>query len=211
MHALPAPRRVRARLRPGPGGIVRLRDGRTALVRRARPGDRDAVQRFVRELSPLARRRRFFGAVAELSPAQLDRLTGVQDPRDLSLVALAVNAGEPRIVAMAQYASAGSQPAELAVVVADAWQRQGLGERLLKMLLARAAEAGLRAMSGSVLAENEPMLALAAKLGFETSGDGHPNSVRVTRPLPPPRRAAWLAEPLRRLVSQRPAVLAAAA
>jgi acetyltransferase len=211
MHALPAPRRVRARLRPGPGGIVRLRDGRTALVRRARPGDRDAVQRFVRELSPLARRRRFLGAVAELSPAQLDRLTGVQDPRDLSLVALAVNAGEPRIVAMAQYASAGSQPAEFAVVVADAWQRQGLGERLLKMLLARAAEAGLRAMSGSVLAENEPMLALAAKLGFETSGDGHPNSVRVTRPLPPPRRAAWLAEPLRRLVSQRPAVLAAAA
>jgi acetyltransferase len=211
MHALPAPRRVRARLRPGPGGIVRLRDGRTALGGRARPGDRDAVQRFVRELSPLARRRRFFGAVAELSPAQLDRLTGVQDPRDLSLVALAVNAGEPRIVAMAQYASAGSQPAEFAVVVADAWQRQGLGERLLKMLLARAAEAGLRAMSGSVLAENEPMLALAAKLGFETSGDGHPNSVRVTRPLPPPRRAAWLAEPLRRLVSQRPAVLAAAA
>jgi acetyltransferase len=211
MHALPAPRRVRARLRPGPGGIVRLHDGRTALVRRARPGDRDAVQRFVRELSPLARRRRFFGAVAELSPAQLDRLTGVQDARDLSLVALAVNAGEPRIVAMAQYAFDDPHPAEFAVVVTDAWQRQGLGERLIELLLARAAEAGVRAMSGSVLAENLPMLGLAAKRGFDVAGDGHPNSVRVTRPLHSPRRAAWLAEPLRRFVPQRPAVLAAAA
>jgi acetyltransferase len=211
MHAAHRSGRQRARLRASPGRLVRLRDGRAVVVRSARPADAGAVQQFVRELSPLARRRRFFGALSELSPAQLDRLTGAQNPRDLSLVALSAHAGEPRIVAMAQYASAGSQPAEFAVVVADAWQRQGLGERLIELLLARAAAAGLRAMSGSVLAENEPMLALAAKLGFDASGDGHPHSVRVTRPLPPPRRAAWLAEPLRRLVSQRPAVLAAAA
>ncbi|HSD40667.1 MAG TPA: GNAT family N-acetyltransferase [Burkholderiales bacterium] len=210
MHALPGAPRARIRLRPRPGGIVRLRDGRSALVRRARPADREAVQQFVRELSPLARRRRFFGAVSELSPGQLDRLTRVQDPRDLSLVALSANAGASRIVAMAQYAAADPQPAEFAVVVADAWQRQGLGERLLEMLLAGAAESGMRSMSGSVLAENRPMLALAAKLGFDASGDGHPDSVRVQRPLLPPR-PAWFLEPLQRLVTGRPAALTAPA
>jgi acetyltransferase len=211
MHALSAARRVRARLRPGPGGIARLRDGRMALVRRARPADREAVQRFVRELSPLARRRRFFGALVELSPAQLDRLTGAQDPRNLSLVALSVNAGEPRVVAMAQYASADPQPAEFAVVVADAWQRQGLGERVLEMLLDRAAEAGVRAMSGAALAENGPMLALAAKLGFAVAEDRDPDLVQLGKPLPPPRRAAWLPEPLQRLATRRPAAFPAPA
>jgi acetyltransferase len=182
-----------------------------ALVRRARPADREAVQRFVRELSPLARRRRFFGAVAELSPAQLDRLTAVQDPRNLSLVALSVNAGEARVVAMAQYASADSEPAEFGVVVADDWQRQGLGERLLEMLLARAAEAGVRAMSGAVLAENGPMLALAVKLGFAVAEDRDPDLVQLGKALPPARRAAWLAEPLRRLAARRRAAFPAPA
>ena len=211
MHAAPDARLVRARLRASPGGILQLRDGRAAAVRPARPADAQAVQRFVRELSPRARRLRFLGAVAELSPAQLDVLTGAEDPRDLSLVALSANAGGPRIVAMAQYASGDPPAAEFAVVVADAWQRQGLGERLLGMLLARAAEVGVRAMNGFVLADNWPMLALAAKLGFAAAEDGDPNLVRVDRPLPPPRRAVWFAEQLRRLVTRRPAAIAAPA
>jgi acetyltransferase len=202
---------ARDRLRASPGGILRLRDGRAAAVRPALPADAAAVQRFVGHLSPLARRRRFLGAVAELSPAQLDRLTGVQNPQDLSLVALSANAGTPRIVAMAQYAPGEPPAAEFAVVVADAWQRQGLGERLLGMLLARAPEVGLRALSGFVLADNWPMLALAAKLGFAAVESDDPHLVRVDRPLPQPRRAVWFVEQLRRLVTRRPAAIAAPA
>jgi acetyltransferase len=209
MHAL-SPRIVRARLRPGRGGILRLRDGRTALVRSVRPDDAEAVQRFVRALSPAARRRRFFGAIAELSPGQLDRLTVVRDPRDASLVALSAHAGEPRIVGLAQYASDGALAAEFALVVADDWQGQGLGARLLGMLLARAAEAGLRTMTGSVLAENGPMLALAAHLGFAVSPGGDRHVVNVAQPLPPARRAAGLAHWLRELLATRlPVVLTA--
>ncbi len=193
---------ARDRLRAGPGGILRLRDGRAAAIRPALPADGAAVQRFVRELSPLARRRRFLGAVAELAPDQLDRLTRVRDPRDLALVALSANAGMPRIVAMAQYASDDPPAAECAVVVADAWQRQGLGERLLEMLLARAAEMGLRAMSGFVLGDNWPMLALTAKLGFDSVESDDRHLVRVARPLPQPRCGAAFVERLRRLIAR---------
>jgi len=211
MHAAHHAGRHRARLRASPGRLVRLRDGRAVVVRSARPADGAAVQRFVRELSPLARRRRFFGALSELSPAQLDRLVGAQGPRALSLVALSANEGEPRIVAMAQYAHDESEAAEFAVVVADAWQRQGLGARLLELLLERAAVAGVRVMNGFALAENGPMLDLAAKLGFVAAEDRDPDLVRLERPLPPPRRVIWVAEQMRRLVARRPAAIAAPA
>ena len=213
MHAAHRSGRHRARLRASPGRLVRLRDGRAVVVRSAKRADGEAVQQFVRELSPLARRRRFFGALSELSPAQLDRLTGAQNPRDLSLVALSAHAGEPRIVAMAQYATDDPGAAEFAVVVADAWQRQGLGARLLELLLGRAAEAGVQVMSGHVLAENGPMLALAARLGFALTEDRDPDLVRLERPLPPSRRAGWFAGQFRRLVTSRassPAIVALA-
>jgi acetyltransferase len=211
MHAPHRSGRHRARLRASPGRLVRLRDGRAVVVRSAKRADGEAVQQFVRELSLLARRRRFFGALSELSPVQLDRLTGAQNPRDLSLVALSAHAGEPRIVAMAQYATDDPVAAEFAVVVADAWQRQGLGARLLELLLGRAAEAGVQVMNGFVLPENGPMLALAARLGFALTDDRDPDLVRLERPLPPRRRANWIATQIRRLVMQRPVGLAALA
>jgi acetyltransferase len=213
MHAAHRSGRRRARLRASPGRLVRLRDGRAVVVRSAQRADGEAVQRFVRELSPLARRRRFFGALSELSPAQLDRLTGARSPRDLSLVALSAHADDPRIVAMAQYATDDPGAAEFAVVVADAWQRQGLGARLLELLLGRAAEAGVQVMNGYALAENAPMLALAARLGFAAAEDRDPDLVRLERLLPPPRRVGWFAEQFRRLVTSRassPAIVALA-
>jgi acetyltransferase len=180
---------------------ARLPDGRAVLVRAARPADAPAVQTFVRWLSPLARRRRFLGAVSELSPAQLDRLTRVQDPRDLSLVALAGGAEGGPIVAMAQYVRDDPASAEFALVVADAWQGQGLGMRLLERLLAHAGEAGVRKMSGFVLADNVPMRALAARFGFDSAQDGDPELVRVERRLAPPPPPNRFAERVRRLVA----------
>jgi acetyltransferase len=211
MHAAHPSGRHRARLRASPGRLVRLRDGRAVVVRSAKRADGEAVQQFVRELSPLARRRRFFGALSELSPAQLERLTGAQNPRALSLVALSAHAGEPRIVAMAQYATEDPGAAEFAVVVADAWQRQGLGARLLELLLGRAAEAGVQVMNGYALAENAPMLALAARLGFALTDDRDPGLVRLERPLPPSRGARWVADRLRQFVACRPVAVAAPA
>jgi acetyltransferase len=181
--------------------MVWLRDGRAAAVRPARPADGAAVQQFVRGLSALARRRRFLGAIAELSPAQLDRLTHPRDPRDLSLLALAAGTDGVQIVGMAQYAIDDPSSAEFAVVVADAWHHHGLGERLLEILLASAAAAGVKVVEGFVLPENAPMLALAAKLGFGFTPAADPALVRIEKPLPPRRPASWILALLRRLVA----------
>jgi acetyltransferase len=167
------------------GTIQRTADGRAVAVRPARAADRDAVQRFVQALSPLARRRRFFGAVSELAPDQLDRLTQVRDPREIALVALAHAPEGARVVAMAQCADADAAEGEIAVVVADAWQRQKLGARLVDMLTAHAAASGIATLHAEVLAENWPMLALLAGRGFELEDYPGPQIVRARRVVPP--------------------------
>ena len=164
--------------------IVALRDGRIAQLRSARPDDRDAVQRFVRGLSAESRRRRFFGPVAELSSDHLDGLTRARDPRELALVAEDPDA--TRIVGLAQYVLGDEGEAEFAVVVADDWQRLGLGRCLLDGLAARAATRGIGTLSGIVLAENWPMLAFAAAAGFDLAEDRDPQFVQVSRRLAPP-------------------------
>jgi acetyltransferase len=175
---------------------VVLRDGRTAVLRPARPADRDAVQQFVRGLSPSARRRRFFGPVAELAPDQLDRVTRVCLPEAFALVAVDATAAVPRIVALAQYALEDGREAEFAVVVADDWQRLGLGKLLLEALLSVAAAAGVHAMNGLVMAENWPMLGLAAAAGFDLEDGGDPHTVSTRKRLSPAQAGGivgWLA------------------
>ncbi len=57
--------------------------------------------------------------------------------------------------------------AEIALIVRSDRARQGIGERLLRAALARAAERGLGRLEALVLYENTPMLRLARKVGFE--------------------------------------------
>src|SRR5512139_3446924 len=47
---------------------MHLNDGRSVLVRPVLPQDADLQQAFVRQLSPLSRRRRFHGPMVELPP-----------------------------------------------------------------------------------------------------------------------------------------------
>lgn len=165
---------------PFVNSIITARDGRRATVRELRAADAPLVQQFVRALSPRSRRSRFFGPVRELSPVQLERMTRFDGSTGLGLAAVI---GGDVIVAIAQHAVCDPQAAELAVVVADDWQRQGMGERLVRMLLAHAARTGIAAMHGFVAVANQPMLALASKLGFAFEEDADPGLVRIEKPL----------------------------
>lgn len=162
--------------------FITARDGRRATVRPVRSADAPLVQEFVRGLSPESRRKRFFGPVRELSPAQLERMTRFNGSTGFGLVVV-IEESPPRIVGIAQHAMPEPPDAELAVVVADDWQRQGIGEVLVRILLAHAARAGIAAMHGFVAVANQPMLALASKLGFVFEEDTDPGLVRIEKPL----------------------------
>jgi RimJ/RimL family protein N-acetyltransferase len=56
--------------------------------------------------------------------------------------------------------------AEVGLIVRSDLKRTGIGELLLREMLARSAQQGLETLSGLVLSENRAMLRLAAKIGF---------------------------------------------
>ena len=166
-----------------PARIVRLRDGRRVTLRIARPEDVSAVQQFVRGLSERSRRNRFFAPVRELSPDQLNRVMRSHPPGELAFVGETTEGAGSRIVAMAQYAACEPLEAEFAVVVDDAWQRQGLGIQLLGVLAEHASRAGLAALGGFVLADNWPMLRLLARLDYELVTDRDQYLIRAVKSL----------------------------
>lgn len=57
--------------------------------------------------------------------------------------------------------------AEIGLIVRSDLKHRGIGEFLLRNVLARAARHGVTTLSASVLRENRPMLRLAAKIGYE--------------------------------------------
>lgn len=80
-----------------------------------------------------------------------------------------------RVVAVAECAwePGGTDPPELAIMVADAWQRRGLGRRTLGGLVRRCAEAGLTTFRAEYLHSNPAVRPLAAAVA------GRDWSVRV--------------------------------
>jgi acetyltransferase len=55
---------------------------------------------------------------------------------------------------------------EFAIVVADAWQGQGLGKQLMLLLIAEARARGHRLMTGEILSQNAGVRGLMVSLGF---------------------------------------------
>lgn len=147
-------------------------------LRSLQPADAALVQQFVRDLSPSSRLERFFTPINELSPAQLLRITS---GRGLSLAAVV---GHEKIVGLAEYFRVRRDEVEFAVVVADDWQGQGLGEQLLRALLEHAGRAGVERVGGVTRIGNRPMRALARKLGFDIARDEDPELLRMQRATP---------------------------
>jgi len=151
------------------------RNGTRVQVRPIRPEDASREQRFVEGLSEQSRFFRFFYRMQQLTPAMLARFTQVDYDRELALIALVPDASGVEgtaIVGVARYIeNADRASAEYAVVVADAWHREGIGRALMHRLIAAARRKGLKRLEGVVLRENATMLQFVAQLGFTTRED----------------------------------------
>ncbi|HSD43734.1 MAG TPA: GNAT family N-acetyltransferase [Burkholderiales bacterium] len=148
--------------------VWHARDGERVLVRPVHPQDLELAQAFVRELSPESRYNRFHGTMKELTPGMARWATHVDYDRHMALIAVVYGDGREIEIGAARYVvRADGETAEFAVAVADTWQGQGLGARLLSDLTRVAAGRGLRWIEGEVLASNRGMLALARRLGFD--------------------------------------------
>ena len=156
-------------IHPYPADLVdrwELAGGLRVLVRPIRPEDAEMEASFVRSLSDHARHFRFGVALRELTREMLVRFTQIDYDRELALLGLVERDGRETEIAVARYARTGPGSADVAMVVADAWQGKGIGRRLLVRLLDVGRARGISRFEGEMLAENEPIRGLLASLGF---------------------------------------------
>jgi acetyltransferase len=114
------------------------------------------------------------------SAEELRRFTDIDSDRETALIALTSTNGRERQVGVARYVRDESAPgeAEFAIVLADDWQRRGLGRKLLVSLIDDAKRQGVRRLIGTTLSHNEGMLRLARRLGFSLARN--PGSASIT-------------------------------
>jgi len=70
--------------------------------------------------------------------------------------------------------------AEIAFLVVDAYQGQGIGTILMRHLAVLARDAGLQELIAEVLPENTAMLKLFKKFGFRPDSKGSPQVIHLT-------------------------------
>lgn len=156
-----------------------LHDGTRVVIRPIRPEDRQIEKDFVHNLSDESRYFRFFNAVRDLSETALTRFTQVDYDREMALIAVISENGAETEIGVARYAmNQDGRSCEFAIVVADAWQRKGIGSKLMHSLMDAARSRGLETMEGWILSGNGRMLALMDGLGFTIEASAGDASLR---------------------------------
>lgn len=148
--------------------------GHTLLVRRLQPHDAPLLVRFFHGLSFQTRWQRFFRTYQGISPLwvrrEARRIAAIRPQRQLALIALWTPPARrhPQMVAGIQLVRTvrhGIQ-AEVGMVVADAFQRQGVGLELLRIGCEQAKAEGITQLVAVMHAENSGMWRTLNKLGY---------------------------------------------
>ena len=141
-----------------------LETGRPILIRPIAATDKALLVDGLTRLSPETRRLRFLSAKPSFTAAELRYLTEVDQHDHIALVALDGRTG--CLVGVARCVRLADRPdtAEGAIVVADAWQRQGVGRALAEALSAAARAAGIRRFEALMQADNAAARAVARRI-----------------------------------------------
>ena len=141
-------------------------------LRPIQPADSVMEGKFIRNLSVEAKHYRFLGGVKELSPAELKRLCDVDGRHSMAFVATVQKNGRETEIGVSRYAGCSSDGVgEMAVTIADAWQHKGLGQLLVKRLIAYAKTHGVKRLYSVDLADNTAMREFASELGMSAKRD----------------------------------------
>jgi RimJ/RimL family protein N-acetyltransferase len=111
-----------------------------------------------------------------ISERLLDQMTHTDGSRHVAYVALAPD--EATAVGVARYIRYSHDPetGEVAIAVADDWQRGGLGGQLMRQTVEHARLAGLELLAATTMSENRAAEGLLQALGFSAVAGSGPYS-----------------------------------
>jgi len=151
-------------------------DGGPLEIRGLRPADFADVLRLHDDASERSLRLRFFSTSRHNAHEYVSHLMRPPDPGHGGVVALV----DGHVVGTAAYELVSPGAAEIAVLVADRWQHDGVGTLMLRELAAAARANGVRTFVADVLADNGDMIHLMQHLGLPVTMRAESGVVRVT-------------------------------
>jgi RimJ/RimL family protein N-acetyltransferase len=166
--------------------VETLRNGRRLEIRALRPDDRNRLVEAVDHASQQSLYRRFFGVKRYFTEKEISFFVNVDFINHVALVAIAEEDGQPTIVGGGRYVVTAPGTAEVAFMVLDRYQGQGIGAVLMRHLSLIAREAGLRELTAEVLPSNKAMLKVFQKSGLSLSTKREAESTHVTLQLSQP-------------------------
>lgn len=146
-------------------------NGQLVGVRFLTSSDGDLLLDLVLRLSPNSRYLRFLVAAedipVEAATKKLPAFLAVDGVDSVALVASVVEDGKETAIGVARFRrSPNSEDAEVAVVIRDDWQQQGVGKALLRQLAEVARRLGIRRFTAVVLASNRGAHRLIKTMGY---------------------------------------------
>jgi RimJ/RimL family protein N-acetyltransferase len=157
-----------------------LRDDRPIAIRALRPDDRAGMLAAIGRTSMQSLQRRFFVPKKGFSEQEMAFFLNIDFESHVAIVAEVEEDGHPVISGGGRYIVVQPGQAEIAFVVVDAYQGQGIGTILMRHLAVLARNAGLKELIAEVLPENTAMLKLFKKFCFRTDAKGSPQVVHLT-------------------------------
>ena len=148
-----------------------IRGGERVLIRRVRPEDMALYPDFLHDVSAEDLRLRFFARIAELSAAEVDKLSHLDYSHEMAFIALDEATGQ-MLGLVRLKDELDEKTAEFAILVRSRLKGHGLGWLLMRRVIDYAKEKGLRRVYGDVLVENATMLQMCAELGFHMQDMG---------------------------------------
>ncbi len=164
----------RLAIRPYPRDYERdyeTTDGVPFMVRPIRPEDEPGLARFHAALSTQTVRARYGTDMALAERTAHERLTRicfVDYDREIAIIAEAPSAEGPVIAGIARLSRVhATNDKTLTLVVADEWQRRGIGAQLVKSAIAIERKEGISHILACLSPDNIPMHELLAEHGFD--------------------------------------------
>ncbi len=178
----------RLAIRPYPrkyAGTCTCKNGEVLRVRPIRPEDEPLVVEFHRTLSEETVFQRYLahlGLSERTAHERLIRICFVDYHREMALVAERADpvTGRPAIVGIGRLSRVfGTDDAEFAVLVTDAWQGRGIGTELLRRLVEIARAEGVAVIGAQMRTENTAMRKASERLGFTITAGSTDEVVRA--------------------------------
>ena len=186
---------------PAPAPVI-LRDGSTAWLRPARPDDVAKLEALFQRASRESVWLRFFTAAVRISQRELARMVDIDGVSRMTYVVTRGEAAEEQIIAIGNYVRLPRwDTAEVAFFVDDAYHGKGLGTVLLERLAEHAKQQRILTIVATVRPENQPMLDVFRKGGFEPHIAWDEGVMRVELPATPSEQARAQAEARERLAT----------